>query len=205
VRAEIIAPISRASTPRRARGRSAAARHGRSARPSASPTGASSEASPLERRRSMSMTSFSSTLRRRAISAAVGSMPIAESGLLLVQVEEELALRLRRAELHQAPVVEDEAQDVRADPPRRVRRELHAAIRIVALHGLHQADVALLDEVHDVLVGAAILVRELHHEAQVRRHQARRGAHVAASSRSGFVSVFSSSGVSSGCRCTSRK
>ena len=114
-----------------------------------------------------------------AISALVGSMPSAdELGALLSQVEEELALRLRRPELHEAPVVQDEPQDVRADPPGGVRRELHAAVRVVALHGLHQADVPLLDEVHDVLVGAPVLVGDLHHEAQVRRHQPRGGRRV---------------------------
>jgi hypothetical protein len=102
-----------------------------------------------------------------------------EALLLLVEVEEELALRLRGAELHQAPVVEDEPQDVRADPPRRVGRQLHPAVGVVALHGLHEADVALLDEVHEVAVGAAVLVGDLHHQAEVGRHHARRGFDVA--------------------------
>ncbi len=91
-----------------------------------------------------------------------------EPRFFLVEVEEELALCLRRAELHEAPVVEDESQNVGADPPGRIRRELDAAIRVVALDRLHEADVALLHEVHDVLVGAPVLVGDLDHEPEVR-------------------------------------
>jgi hypothetical protein len=171
---ELLGPCRRAPRPRARRRRAArptgAVSTREVGRPSLSPTGASSESSLPESRRSMSMTSLSGTSRRRASSADVGSMPICrEALLLLVEVEEELALRLRGAELHQAPVVDDEPQDVRADPPRRVGRELHPAVRVVALHRLHEADVALLHEVHEVAVGAAVLVGDLHHQAEVRR------------------------------------
>jgi hypothetical protein len=50
---------------------------------------------------------------------------------------------------------------------------------IVALDGLHEPDVPLLDQVHHVAVGAPILVGDLHHQPQVRRHQAGGGVAVA--------------------------
>ena len=49
---------------------------------------------------------------------------------LLPQIKEQLALGLRRADLHEPPVVEDELEDVGADPERRVARELDAAIGV---------------------------------------------------------------------------
>jgi len=60
---------------------------------------------------------------------------------LLAQVEEQLALRLRGADLHEAPVVQDELEDVGANPERRVARELHAAMRIELTNRLDEPDV----------------------------------------------------------------
>ncbi len=88
-------------------------------------------------------------------------------------------MRLGGAELDQPPVVEDKTQDVGADPPGSVGRQFHAAVRIVPLDGLHQPDVALLDQVHDVAVGAAVLVGDLDHKAKVGGHEGGRGLHVA--------------------------
>jgi len=99
--------------------------------------------------------------------------------LLLVQVEEQASLRLRRPDLDEPPVVQDEPQHVRANPPGGVARELHTTVRVVSLDGLHQADVPLLDEIHDVAVRAPVFVRELHHEPEVRRDEPRGGIHVA--------------------------
>jgi hypothetical protein len=97
----------------------------------------------------------------------VGSKPsLLELLALLAQVEEQLALGLGGADLHQPPVVEDELEDVGADPEGRVGRQLDPAVRIVLPHRLHQADVALLHQVEQVLV-AAVLVGDLHHQAQV--------------------------------------
>ena len=96
-----------------------------------------------------------------------------ELALLLVEPEEELALGARRAESHQADVVEQVLEDVGADPVGRVGRELHALVRIEALDRLHQADVPLLDQVEDVGPGAAVLHRDLHDEPQVREHEPR--------------------------------
>src|SRR5438034_467176 len=73
---------------------------------------------------------------------------------LLGEVEEELALRLRGADLHQAPVVHDVADDVGADPPHRVGGEADAAVGVEVLDRLEQADVPLLDEVEEVVEGA---------------------------------------------------
>ena len=102
-----------------------------------------------------------------------------ELALLLVQPEEELALRARGAEADQPDVVEQVLEDVGADPVRGVGGELHALIGIEALHRLHQADVALLDQVEHVGPGAAVLHRDLHDEAQVREHELARGVDVA--------------------------
>src|SRR5438132_7794545 len=91
--------------------------------------------------------------------------------LLLAQVEEELALRLRRPELHHAPVVHQVPQDVRANPPRRVGRELHAPKRVVFLHRVHQAYVSFLDQIEQVEGRAPVFVGDLHHQPQIRGHQ----------------------------------
>src|SRR4029079_12367106 len=80
--------------------------------------------------------------------------------LLLLQIKEELPLRLRRAELYQAPIVHDVTNDVRADPPYGVRREAHAAVRIEVLHRLHEADVALLDEIEERAERPLVLARD---------------------------------------------
>jgi hypothetical protein len=90
---------------------------------------------------------------------------------LLAEVEEQLPLVLRGPDLDQPPVVEDVLEDVGADPPPGVGAELHPAVGIELLHRLDQADVPLLHQVEQVLVGAAILVGDLHHQAQVRGHQ----------------------------------
>jgi hypothetical protein len=89
------------------------------------------------------------------------------------------SLRLRGADLHEAPVVQDEPEHVRADPPGGVARKLHATIRIVAFHRLHEPDVSLLDEVHDVSVRAPVLVGDLHDQPKVRCHEPRGEVHAA--------------------------
>jgi hypothetical protein len=95
-------------------------------------------------------------------------------GSLLSQVEEELALSLRRSELDEPPVVQNEPQDVGANPPSGVRGELDAAVGVVALDRLHQADVPLLNEVHDVSVSAAIFVGNFYDEPKIGRDQSGR-------------------------------
>jgi hypothetical protein len=102
-----------------------------------------------------------------------------EGALLLVEAEEELALRARGAEPHDAKVVEDVLEDVRADPVRRVRGELDALVGVVALHRLQQAHVSVLDQVEDVRPCAPVLHGDLHHEPQIGEHQEARRLHVA--------------------------
>src|ERR1051325_1881033 len=94
-----------------------------------------------------------------------------ESFLFLLQIEEELALRLRRADLDHAPVVNEVPDDIGANPPDGIRRKADAAVRIEVLHRLHQADIALLDEIEEIAKRALILARDHHHESQVRRDE----------------------------------
>jgi len=86
---------------------------------------------------------------------------------LLAEVEEQLALRLGRADLDQPPVGQDELQDVRADPPGRVRGQLHAAVRVVLLHGVDEPDVTFLNQVEYVAVRPPVLLGDLYDQAQV--------------------------------------
>ena len=57
------------------------------------------------------------------------------------------------------------------DPVHRERHQAHALIRIEALDGLHQTDVAFLDQIADLQAVAGIAARDVHDEAQVRQHQ----------------------------------
>jgi hypothetical protein len=126
------------------------------------------------------MTSFSLTSRLSARRAVVTSKPCCSRSLaLLAQVEEQLALGLGGADLHQAPVVQDELEHVGADPVRRVARQLDAPVRVVLGHGLHQPDVALLHQVEQVAMRPTVLVRDLDHQAQVGLDQLARGLGVA--------------------------
>jgi hypothetical protein len=71
----------------------------------------------------------------------------AQALLGLAQVEEQLALRLGRRDLDDAPVLQDELVHLGLDPVHRERHQTHALFRIEALDRLHQADVAFLDQV----------------------------------------------------------
>ena len=98
----------------------------------------------------------------------------------LAQVEEQLALRLGGGDLHQPPVAQHVLVDLGADPVHGEGNQAHADVRVEALHGLHQADVAFLDQVADRQTIAAVAARDVHDEAQVRQHQLTRGIEVAA-------------------------
>ena len=65
------------------------------------------------------------------------------------------------------------------DPMDGEGHEAHAALRIEALHGLHESDVALLDEVGMRQAVAEIAARERHHEPQVRKHELPRSLEIA--------------------------
>ena len=90
---------------------------------------------------------------------------------LLAQVEKEFALRLRGADFDQPPVVDQETVDVGAHPPNRVRGKADAAVRVEVAHGLHQADVALLNQVEQVARGVGELAGDFDHQAQIGGNQ----------------------------------
>ena len=66
-----------------------------------------------------------------------------------------------------AGLVGDGAGDGLADPPRGVGRELVAALVLELVHRLHQADVALLDQVQELQAAVRVLLGDRDHQAQV--------------------------------------
>jgi hypothetical protein len=60
----------------------------------------------------------------------------------------------------------------------RERDQADAAVRVEAAHGLHQADVALLDQVGLRQSVADVIARHGHHETQVGQHQRASGIDV---------------------------
>ena len=109
----------------------------------------------------------------------VGAGQRGEAALHRAQVEEQLPLRLGRGELDHAPVAQDVLVDLGLDPVDRERHEAHAALRVEALHGLHQADVAFLDQVRVRQPIAEVAAGDRHHQPQVRQHQRAGGFQVA--------------------------
>lgn len=63
--------------------------------------------------------------------------------------------------------VGDGTRDGLTDPPRRVGRELVAATVLELVHGLHQADVAFLDQVQELQAAVRVLLGDRDHQAQV--------------------------------------
>ena len=70
-----------------------------------------------------------------------------------------------------ARLIGDRARDRLADPPGGVGRELVAALVLELVHGLHQADVALLDQVEELQPAVRVLLRDRDDQAQVRLDQ----------------------------------
>src|SRR3954454_10453609 len=66
-----------------------------------------------------------------------------------------------------AGLIGDGASDGLANPPRRVRGELVAAAVFEFLNGLHQADVAFLDEVEELQAAVRVLLGDRDYEAEV--------------------------------------
>src|SRR6185436_9664296 len=66
-----------------------------------------------------------------------------------------------------ARLIGDRAGDGLADPPRRVRRELVAAAVLELVHGLHEADVPLLNQVEELEPAVRVLLRDRDDEAEV--------------------------------------
>ena len=75
-----------------------------------------------------------------------------------------------------ARLVGDRAGDRLADPPGGVGRELVAAPPLELVDGLHQADVAFLDQVEEQESAVRVLLRDRDHEPQVRLDQLALGA-----------------------------
>src|SRR5258706_1352446 len=70
-----------------------------------------------------------------------------------------------------AGLVGDGAGDGLADPPGGVGRELVAALVLELVHRLHEADVALLDQVQELQAAVRVLLGDGDDQAQVRLHQ----------------------------------
>src|SRR6188474_2509795 len=66
-----------------------------------------------------------------------------------------------------ARLVRNRAGDRLADPPRRIRRELVAAAVLELVDGLHQADVAFLDQIEELQAAVGVLLGDRHDEAEV--------------------------------------
>src|SRR5262252_3489999 len=69
-----------------------------------------------------------------------------------------------------AGLVGDGAGDGLADPPRGVDGELVAAAVLELVHGLHEADVAFLDQVEELQSAVRVLLRDRDDEAEVGLH-----------------------------------
>ncbi len=79
-----------------------------------------------------------------------------------------------------ARLVGDGPLDRLLDPPVRVGRELVAALVLELLHGLHQADVPLLDQIHEGDPVVQVLLGDVDHQTQVgQNHRVPRMVHVA--------------------------
>ncbi len=70
-----------------------------------------------------------------------------------------------------ATCVGDAAGDRLADPPRCIRRELESLAPVELLDGVHEAQVAFLDEIQKWQAGRLVLLGDRHDEAEVRLHE----------------------------------
>jgi len=66
-----------------------------------------------------------------------------------------------------ARLVGNGSGDCLANPPRGVGGKLVAAAVVELIHSLHQADVALLDQVEELKPAVGVLLGHRHHKAQV--------------------------------------
>jgi hypothetical protein len=101
-----------------------------------------------------------------------------EAGFHAAQVEEQLALRLGSGDLDDAPVTQDKLMNLRPDPVDRERHQTHSSIRVKPPDRLHQADIALLDQVGVGKPVTHVASRDGNHQPQVRQHQLAGGIHV---------------------------
>ena len=91
------------------------------------------------------------------------------------QVEEELLLGRRGADFHQGPGVQDIFLDGRADPPHGVGGQPEAPVRLEPLDRLHQAHIALGDQIPDGEAVAPVAHGDLGHQAKMAGDEAMRG------------------------------
>jgi hypothetical protein len=85
-------------------------------------------------------------------------------------IERRLKNSLRCAlvvDLDHAPVLQDVLVDLGLDPVHGIAHQAHALVRVEALDGLHQADIAFLDQVAVRQPIAQVLAGNRDHEAQV--------------------------------------
>lgn len=87
------------------------------------------------------------------------------------QIEEQLALRFSRRHLDHAPVFQHVLVDLGLDPVNRERHQTYAVRRIKAFDGLHQTDIALLDQIGVRQTVAQIAPRNRNDQAKVGKNQ----------------------------------
>ena len=76
-----------------------------------------------------------------------------------------------------AGLIRDGAGNGLTDPPCGIGRELVAALILELVHGLHQADVAFLNQVEELQAAVRVLFGDADHKAQVRADELLFGAH----------------------------
>ena len=96
----------------------------------------------------------------------------------LAEFEKQLALRLGRADLDQAPGFDDVILYVSPDPPDGIGDESVALVGIKLLHGMHEADVAFLNEIGELESVVPIFMGDLDDEPQVRDDEFFRRFHI---------------------------
>ena len=92
-----------------------------------------------------------------------------------VQVKKQLAVRLGGDHFHHAPVANNVFVNFCLDPVQRKADQAHATRGVKAFHCLHQADIALLNEIGMGQAIAKVLACHGYHQAQVAKHQAAGG------------------------------
>ena len=95
------------------------------------------------------------------------------------KVKKELALRLGRSDLDDAPVLENEFVNLGLDPMDGEGNEAHTHIRVETLHGFHQADITFLDEVAMGESITFVTTGDADHEAQMREDEFTRSVQIA--------------------------
>ena len=99
--------------------------------------------------------------------AQVALLQRGDLALGLAQVEEQLLLVGRGAHFHERPGAQDIFLNRRADPPHGVGGQTKALVRLEALDRLHEAHIALGDDLANGQAIAAIAHGDLGHETQM--------------------------------------